>query len=98
MRLIAALAIAAMGWWRLAGDCLGHGEQLAQDPELELKVSQARDAARQYERIQQHGSLMDRCLQAGKVKAAYQEAEDRAKYALWADVENADCLAAGQPH
>lgn len=52
------------------------------------------DAIAQYDITKRNGSAMDRCGQAGFVKAAALQAQDEATFARWKAVETADCAAA----
>lgn len=57
----------------------------------------ARDAVVQYRIAARSGSVIDRCVQAGMVTAAYLQAQDEANYASWKAVQRRDCKAAGVP-
>lgn len=49
----------------------------------------------QYNLARKAGNVMDICVQAGLVKAAYLQAKDEKNYAKWTQNEAHDCAAAG---
>ncbi len=51
----------------------------------------------QYAQVKTHGTMIDRCAQAGLVAAGYLQAADNVNFAKWADIKKADCKAAGVP-
>jgi hypothetical protein len=55
----------------------------------------ATDAERQYNIAKQHGTDMDKCVQAMSVSAAFLQAKDDISYAKWKRIEKADCQLAG---
>ncbi len=57
----------------------------------------ARDAVAQYNIAAQNGTVIDRCVQAGLVSAAYLQAQDVKNYKQWKAIERRDCRAAGLP-
>lgn len=64
--------------------------------EIERKV--ANDAENQYRMVVDNGgSAIERCVQAGMVSAAWLQAEDKEKYAFSKVLENLDCANAGLP-
>lgn len=64
--------------------------------EIESKV--ADDAENQYRMVVDNGgSAIERCVQAGMVSAAWLQAENQEKYAHSKVLENLDCANAGLP-
>lgn len=63
----------------------------------DIKVKVATDAETRYEMAKSSGTLIDQCVQAGAVAAAWMQAHDDEKYASWKQVELADCKRAGVP-
>jgi len=61
------------------------------------KEQVATDAIAQYRIVRDHGTAIDRCVQAGMVSAALLQANKEADYARWKTIEAADCEAAGMP-
>lgn len=55
----------------------------------------ANDMVAQYEIAKKQGDVMQTCVQAGMVSAAYLQSQDEAKYNEWKEVEKKDCSAAG---
>lgn len=55
------------------------------------------DQVLQYNMAVRAGSLMDRCVQAGFVASAYNQAKDEANSQAWAGVRSNECKAAGLP-
>lgn len=53
------------------------------------------DMVAQYEIAKKQGDVMQICVQAGMVSAAYLQAKDEAKYNEWKAIEKTDCKAAG---
>jgi predicted GNAT family acetyltransferase len=58
----------------------------------------ANDAVDQYQIAKRGGSVIDICVQAGFVSAAYLQAKDEANYQKWKEIEKVDCAAAGVPY
>jgi len=57
----------------------------------------AKDAIDQYELTKKHGTLIERCVHAQMVGAAFLQAKDEENYVAWKAVEKADCAKAGMP-
>jgi hypothetical protein len=57
----------------------------------------ATDAVAQYEITKRGGAVIDICVHAGLVAAAFLQAKDEASYRTWKQTERADCTAAGVP-
>lgn len=53
------------------------------------------DAVKQYDIAKRSGSLMDACVHAGMVAAAYLQAKDEPNYQRWKSTESSDCTIAG---
>ncbi|OQW95050.1 MAG: hypothetical protein BWK79_03690 [Beggiatoa sp. IS2] len=53
------------------------------------------DAVNQYNIAKQHGDLIQICVQAGLVTAAYLQAQDTINYGRWKDIEMVDCTNSG---
>jgi predicted amidophosphoribosyltransferase len=85
------LGVAAV--WALSG---GAQKQAAtQMKNIENQV--ATDAVAQYEIAKRNGDLMQTCVQAGMVSAAFLQAKDEASYGKWKTIEKDDCAKAGVP-
>jgi predicted component of type VI protein secretion system len=57
----------------------------------------AKDSVAQYEIAKRGGDVMQTCVQAMGVSAAYLQAKNEPKYNEWKAIEKADCKAAGMP-
>ncbi|MGA7949496.1 MAG: hypothetical protein WCA45_04955 [Thiobacillaceae bacterium] len=58
----------------------------------------ADDAVEQYDMAKRNGAtLVDMCVHAGFVSAAYLQAKDESNYRVWKSMEKADCARAGMP-
>ncbi len=53
------------------------------------------DQVVQYNAAVRSGSLNDRCVQAGFVASAYNQAKDEPAYQAWSGIRNNECKAAG---
>jgi hypothetical protein len=77
---------------------LAGGSESATDAYLDdMQVKVAEDAVAQYRIAERSGTMIDRCVQAGFVTAAWLQAQDEAQYSEWKGVELSDCKAAGVP-
>lgn len=86
LAIIAVVVVAAVG----------AGSEKAQDKFLDdIHLRVVMDAMDQYDIAKRHGSMVDRCVQAGLVSAALLQAKEEAKYAEWQPIEKADCKKAG---
>jgi hypothetical protein len=87
--------IAAGGglWWWVGG---GFDHQVAHDmKKIENQV--ATDFVDQYNIAKRQGDVMQVCIQAGIVTAAYLQAKNEESYQHWKRVEAVDCERAGLP-
>lgn len=92
--MLGALAAAGiMIWWLAGGGLDGAAER--QVKKIEDQV--ATDAVAQYEIAKRQGDLMQTCVHAGMVSAAYLQAKDEANYQAWKKTEKAICRKAGLP-
>lgn len=55
----------------------------------------ADDMVAQYDIAKKQGDVIQTCVQAGMVSAAYLQSQDEAKYNEWKAIEKTDCKAAG---
>lgn len=55
------------------------------------------DAIKQYQIVEKSGNIVDMCVQAGIVKAAYLQANDESGYNSWSNITSKACEAAGMP-
>lgn len=81
----------------LIGALVAPSQEEAQHGVDQLYSSVAADYEGQYEMATRHGSLIDRCVQAGLVAAAYSQANNEESYADWKATEARDCQMAGVP-
>ena len=79
-------------FWYLFGGGL---EQQATDSLDTIKNQVAEDSVRQYNIAKSQGDLIQICVQAGMVSAAYLQANDQSNYNRWKRIEKEDCRAAG---
>jgi hypothetical protein len=92
---IAGLAIAGLVIWFF----FGGGIEQQTDKEMQRIGDQvANDAVDQYNIAKRSGDLMQICVHAGIVSAAYLQAKDEANYQLWKETETSECKAAGMPN
>lgn len=74
------------------------GCQKAQDDAIaDIHNQVAEDAVAQYEMVERHGSVIEKCVHAGLVSAAYLQAKDEEKYRFWKVIEDLACATAGMP-
>lgn len=93
-RLLIVLAVAIFGIWVLS--TLFSKPAAHQVPDMEAIYKKvATDAVEQYEIVKKSGSVIDLCVRAGFVKAAFLQAKDSRNYEEWAAIEQADCQKAG---
>lgn len=76
---------------------LGACDEMADSSMNTIKHQVAQDAVDQYNIAARQGDAMQKCVQAGMVRAAYLQAEDEAQYNVWKSRERVDCAAAGVP-
>jgi len=57
----------------------------------------AKDAEDQFAMVQNSGTPIDKCVQAGMVSAAYLQAKRSDKYDHWKTIERGLCASAGLP-
>lgn len=55
------------------------------------------DSIKQYQIVERSGNVIDMCVHAGMVKAAYLQANDEGGYKNWSDITSKVCKAAGMP-
>ena len=91
--VITLAVLAAVGWYFFGGGL----EKSTNKTKADIHQQVAQDALDQYKIAAQHGTAMDRCVQAGFVTAAFLQAKDESNYALWKHTEKDDCAAAGVP-
>ena len=93
-QVLGGLVVAGIAIWWFAGG--GFDSQVASDmSKIEDQV--ATDAVNQYNIAKRQGDLMQICVQAGMVSAAYLQAKDEASYQNWKRTEAQDCKSAGLP-
>jgi hypothetical protein len=63
----------------------------------DIHTQVAADAVAQYGIAKRQGDLMQTCVQAGFVSAAFLQAKDEAQYDTWKATERDDCAKAGVP-
>ena len=98
---IAVLAVIA-GWFRLGGgltmfpsDMNKEQQPVAQKLVDDIHKKGSPDAVHQYTITKRNGSLVEICVHARIVSAAYLRENDEANYTKWKAAETADCKAAG---
>lgn len=89
---VLSLLVLGAGAWFFFGGGL---EQQAGTSMDRIEDQVAADSVRQYNLSRQAGDLIEICVQAGMVSAAYLQAEDQPNYLKWKNVEKADCAKAG---
>lgn len=57
----------------------------------------ATDSVKQYEIVKRGGNLIETCVHAGMVVAAYVQAKDETNHQKWLQTQSADCKKAGVP-
>ncbi len=55
------------------------------------------DAIKQYQIVERSGNIIDMCVHAGMVKAAYLQANNEGGYKNWSDITSRVCKTAGMP-
>lgn len=89
---VLSLLVLGAGAWFLFGGGL---EQQAGTSMDRIEDQVAEDSVRQYNLSKQAGDVIEICVQAGLVSAAYLQAEDQPNYLKWKEIEKADCKRAG---
>ena len=72
-------------------------EERAQASLDDIEARVAGEAVARYNMVRASGTLIDACVHAGFVAAAYLQAQDAANYERWKQTERSDCAAAGVP-
>ena len=101
--LIAIVVLATIaGWFRLGGGLTTFPSDMnkVQRPAVQRPVDDIHkrvlpEVLDQYNITKRNGSLIEICLHAGMVSAAYLRGNDEANYTKWKATEIADCKAAG---
>jgi hypothetical protein len=91
---IVTLVLLVGGAWFWFGGGLEQQTARTMD-DIYKKVSA--DAVDQYMITKRNGTLIDVCVHAGLVSAAYLQGKDEPNYTIWKATEAADCEAAGMP-
>jgi hypothetical protein len=81
----------------LIGMALPSEEELQQSVD-DLYAQTAFDAEQQYQMVRAGGNLIEMCVHAGLVAAAYVQANDEANYQKWNVIRAQDCNKAGMPN
>jgi hypothetical protein len=66
-----------------------------EDPMQSIHNKVAQDAIDQYEIVKRNANLVNTCVHAGLVAAAYLQAKDEPNYQKWRSIEVSDCESAG---
>ncbi len=93
-QVLGALFFGGIALWYFAGGGLDH-QAAKQMQKIEDQV--AADSVKEYNVAKTQGDVMQICVQAGFVSAAYLQAKDQANYNKWKAIEQSDCRAAGVP-
>ena len=93
-QVIGYLVVAGAILWYFAGGGL---DKQAADNLQKIENQVATDAVNQYQIAKRQGDLMQVCVQAGFVSAAYLQAKDEANYQQWKKTQSEDCKRAGVP-
>ena len=98
------IAGALMAWFWLGGGLGMFTSTMyqAQQPAVQNMMDDiykkvSADAVDQYFITKRNGTLIDICVHAGLVAAAYLQGKDEGNYKIWKANEAADCKAAGMP-
>ena len=93
-QVVSALIVGGAAIWWFAGG--GFHNRLASNISR-IEADVATDAVNQYNIARRQGDLMQICVQAGFVSAAYLQAKDEVNYRSWKRTQSADCERAGVP-
>ncbi len=92
---VAGLAFIVLVIWFF----FGGGLEQQTDKEIQRIGDQvANDAVDQYNIAKRGGDLIQICVHAGIVSAAYLQAKDEFNYQIWKETETSECKAAGMPN
>lgn len=92
--LVGGVALAGLFAWFFFGGGVEH--QAAREmAKIEQQV--AVDSISQYEISKRNGNLIETCVHAGMVVAAYLQAKDEANHKQWLQTQAQDCKKAGMP-
>lgn len=87
------LLIVAMVWFFFGGGL----EKTAAKNMASIEKQVATDAVKQYQIAKQNGNLVETCVHAGMVAAAYLQAKDSDSHKQWQQTQRQDCKKAGMP-
>jgi hypothetical protein len=94
LNLVGGLVLAGMFGWFLFGGGL---DQQAAKEMAKVEQQVAADSVAQYEISKRNGNLIETCVHAGMVAAAYLQAKDEANHKRWLATQSEDCKKAGMP-
>jgi hypothetical protein len=89
------LAISRGGMFRAADTAPIPAASGPEDPMQSIHNKVAQDAIDQYEIVKRNANLVNTCVHAGFVAAAYLQAKDEPNYQKWRSIEVSDCQSAG---
>lgn len=88
----ALIVVAAVGYF------FGGGiEKQAASDMAKIEQQVAADAIQQYQISKRNGNLIETCVHAGMVVAAFIQAKDEANHKTWLQTQAMDCKKAGMP-
>ncbi len=91
LKIIAFLIIAPIIWFVVAAP----DSPLVSANMQSIHDKVVTDALAQFDIVKESGSAVDKCVQAGMVKAALLQAQDAKGYASWTQLEEQLCKSAG---
>jgi hypothetical protein len=88
------LAIAKGGMFKVADTAPIPAASSPEDPMQSIHAKVAQDAIDQYQIVKRNANLVNTCVHAGFVAAAYLQAKDEPNYQKWRSIEVSDCQSA----
>jgi hypothetical protein len=89
------LAISKGGMFKTTDTAPTPAASTPEDPMQSIHNKVAQDAIDQYEIVKRNANLVNTCVHAGLVAAAYLQPKDEPNYQKWRSIEVSDCESAG---
>jgi hypothetical protein len=89
------LAISKGGMFKITDTAPSAAASSPEDPMQAIHNKVAQDAIDQYQIVKRNANLVNTCVHAGFVAAAYLQAKDEPNYQKWRSIEVSDCESAG---
>lgn len=91
--VIGLIVLGALAWYFFGGGL----EKQTTNRMQQIYDQVTADSVKRYAIAKRNGTLIDACVQAGLVSAAFLQAKNEPEYQKWKKIEAADCVRAGVP-